>query len=413
MKLSDLKNIIPNKVIENFIYVTLLQVFLLCAPLITYPYLVGILGKELYGTIITAQVFVSYFTILIDFGSNSVAARYIALSKNNKDKTSEILSCIMSARFYLWILSAILFLVISYIVSSFRHYYLLYVLMFGTTLNDLLFPQFFYQGIEQMKHITQINLIIKILFILLIFVFVKESSDYLLVPIFYSIGYCCGGIVSLLLITRKYHVHIHLKKVNEFIYYIKDCSPILAKELISTIKDKLNVFFIGSYIGMSDVVIYDLGYKFIVILAKPITIIGTVLLPRFSVNSNYKYQNYTLIISIIIVVSCVIFSNIFLDQIVYFFIHEHIVLLPLRLFLLAPVFLSVSSCIGYIHLLANGLNKHILRSIAIASFTYCIGILYVIITNQAGILMNFILISLLSYSVEMVYRIVVFNKRIK
>lgn len=411
MNFNDLKKRIPKKVIENFIYVTLLQVFLLCAPLITYPYLVGILGKDLYGTIITAQVFVSYFTIIIDFGSNSVAARYIALSKNSKDRTSEILSCIMSARFYLWVLSAIVFMGLTYLVSSFRQHYLLYVLMFGMTLNDLLFPQFFYQGIEQMKHITQINLIIKILFILLIFVFVKESDDYLLVPIFYSVGYFIGGIVSLLIITRKYRIHLQLKKVNEFIYYVKDCSPILAKELISTIKDKLNVFFIGSYIGMSDVVIYDLGYKFIVILAKPITIIGTVLLPRFSTNSNYKGQNYTLLFSFFIVLTCVIFSNIFLDQIVFFFIHEHIELLPLRLFLLAPIILSVSSCVGYIHLLANGLNKHVLLSIAIASFTYCVGILYVIFTNQASNLMTFILISLLSYSVEMIYRIVVFIKR--
>lgn len=413
MKLNKIMAKVTNNkvVIENFIYVTLLQVFLLCAPLITYPYLVGILGKDLYGVIITAQVFVSYFTIVIDFGSNSVAARYIALSKNSKDNISDILSCIMTARFYLWFLSAVVFLGLTYFVSSFRQYYLLFVLMFGITLNDLLFPQFFFQGIEQMKHITQINLIIKILFILLIFVFVKESKDYLLVPIFYSIGYFIGGIVSLAIILKKYGISIKLKSVKDTLFYVKDCSPILAKELISTIKDKLNVFFIGNYIGMSDVVIYDLGYKFIVILAKPITIIGTVLLPRFSSKSSYKGQNLTLCISFLIVFGCVIFSNIFLDQIVYFFIHEHVELLPLRLFLIAPVLLSVSSCIGYIHLLANGLNKHVLWSIAIASLTYCLGLLYAIFTNHASSLITFILISLLSYSVETIYRVVVFIKR--
>ncbi len=68
MMIERVKGIIKaNKTIaENFIYITLLQVFLLVAPLITYPYLVKVLGREVYGMVITAQVLVSYFSIVID-----------------------------------------------------------------------------------------------------------------------------------------------------------------------------------------------------------------------------------------------------------------------------------------------------------------------------------------------------------
>lgn len=404
---------ISRKVVENLVYITLLQTFLLVAPLITYPYLVSVLGKELYGVIITAQVFLGYFTIIIDFGSNSVAARYIAKSNKTANELSEILSCILSARLYFWIVCSVVYFIFVYFVPSFRTYLVLYLLMFGMTLNDLLFPQFFFQGIEQMKHITQINIIIKTIFICLVFVFVKGQSDYLLVPIFYSIGYIAGGVISIIIIIHRYKVVLRLRSIGKVYTYVKDCSPILAKELISTIKDKLNVFFIGSYIGMSDVVVYDLGYKFIVILAKPITIIGTVLLPRFSQKSNRSKQIVTIWVSFSIVLACVLMINIFLDEIVKFFIHEQINIFPLRLFLIAPLFLSVSSCIGYVHLLANGLNKHILWSILLASTTYCVGIVYAIFSNTASCLMTFILISLFSYSVEMVYRMVVFIRNEK
>lgn len=53
---------------DNFLFVALVQGFELIAPLITYPYLVGVLGMDLYGMVLTAQVLVSYATLLIEFG---------------------------------------------------------------------------------------------------------------------------------------------------------------------------------------------------------------------------------------------------------------------------------------------------------------------------------------------------------
>lgn len=401
---------IPHKVLENFAYVSILQIFLLFAPLITYPYLVRVLGKDLYGVIITAQVFVSYCSIIIDFGSNSIAARYIALCNQNREKLSEVVSCILSARLYLWMACSIIYSVFVFAIPSFREHYLMFILMYGMTFNDLLFPQFFFQGIEQMKHITQINIVTKLIFIILIFVLVNEPKDYFLVPVFYSVGYFVGGVISLLVISTKYRLHLTIKSLNSFSSYVKECSPLLAKDLISTVKDKLNVFFIGKYIGMGDVVVYDLGIKLVSILAKPVNIIGTVLLPRFSKNANRQKQNIAICGSLTIVLCCVIVINVFLDKIVLFFIHESIDLLPLRLLLLAPLLLSLSSSIGFVHLLANGLNKQILWSIIIASSTYCVGIAYSILTHTAGNLVTFIFISLLSYFSELTYRLYVYAK---
>ena len=63
--MSRLKNIVKRSkshkvLIENFSYLAFLQVFLLLYPLITYPYLVDVLGKEIYGIVLTAQMLASY-----------------------------------------------------------------------------------------------------------------------------------------------------------------------------------------------------------------------------------------------------------------------------------------------------------------------------------------------------------------
>ena len=403
-----------NKTIaENFIYITLLQVFLLVAPLITYPYLVKVLGREVYGMVITAQVLVSYFSIVIDFGSNSIAARYIALRQGNKDLLSDTLSCILSARFYIWCIGFVVYLLIVNLIPSFKEHFLMFLLMFGMTLNDLLFPQFFFQGIEQMKHITIINLLIKVIFILLIFVFVNEVSDYVLVPLFYSTGYCFGGLFALNIIHKRFGVRLALKPINNVICYIKDCAPLLAKDLIATVKDKFNFFLIGKFVGMGDVVVYDLCVKFVSVFSKPVGILGTVLLPRFSKYPNSKRQMMIFYLSFAVSLLLVITANLFLDKIVFVFLHEHIDLMPIRLILLAPLMLAISQCIGYVYILANGMNKYMLYSIIIATFTYCICMSITIIADKANSIIPFVLIVLLSYFTETLYRVYIFLKKKK
>ena len=59
-------------IFQNISYITVLQVFNVIAPLITYPYLVDVLGRDLYGVFITAQALVYYFSLFIGWGSDNV-----------------------------------------------------------------------------------------------------------------------------------------------------------------------------------------------------------------------------------------------------------------------------------------------------------------------------------------------------
>ena len=101
--MSRLKNIVKRSkshkvLIENFSYLAFLQVFLLLYPLITYPYLVDVLGKEIYGIVLTAQMLASYASLFIDFGSNFVCAKHVSINRDNKAKLSEILSNVLFVR---------------------------------------------------------------------------------------------------------------------------------------------------------------------------------------------------------------------------------------------------------------------------------------------------------------------------
>lgn len=393
--------------IENFSYISMLEVFLLIAPLITYPYLVRILGMNIYGVIITAQVLAGYASKIINFGSNEVCAKHVSLNRNDNNKLSEIVSSVLVIRIFLWCLCAVLYIIIIISVTPYRNYWILFLLTYGLTLNEVLFPRYFFQGIEKMKYITFINISIKLLFIIMVFIVVKESQDYLYVPLLYTIGYALAGFISLFVIFFKRGISFYIPPINVLKYYVKDSSPIFATDMICTIKDRFNYFFIGAFSSMENVVIYDLGLKISNIMVKPTQIISTVLFPKFAKNRNVDKFKTVLDIISLIAVAVVIVVNIFLPSIVNIFIHKEIDLWPIRLFTIASLFLSISSFICSNLFVAFSYNKYVLYSIFITTVGYFITLFYFYITDQFSTVYSFVIIALISYFVEFIYRIIV------
>ncbi len=405
-----IKEVFKTKLFQNFVYISILQLFLLLAPLITYPYLVRILGADLYGYVITAQVLASYFSIIVDFGSNSVCTKHVSVNRENHDKLSEIVSSVLYVRMFLWFICFVLYLFLVYLIPSYRVHFWLFVFSYGLTLNEVLFPQYFFQGIEKMKYSTLVNIVIKTAFILLVFIVVDQPDDYLCVPLLYTIGYCLGGVVALYMIFGQMKIKLVTPRISVMKFYIKDSSAILATDLICTIKDKFNYFLIGSFVGMNNVVVYDIGSKINTLIYKPTEVVRTVLLPYFaktkSVNKFKKALFFTVGCSIIIVAVV----NVFLPYIVGVFIHTTIDLLPIRIFTLAPIMLSASIMIANNVMIAWGYNKYVLYSIIVTTTVYIILLVFFYLTKQLGSLYSFIIIALISYLTELLYRLYAFVK---
>jgi Membrane protein involved in the export of O-antigen and teichoic acid len=296
---------------QNFTYISFLQIFLLAAPLITYPYLIRVLGKELYGLVITAQVVASYCSIIVRFGFDNVSAKHVSIARDDKNKLSEIFSSVQTVRLILWILSFFVYVGIILLVPIYKENFFLFLLSFGATFNELLFPQFIFQGIEKMKYTSILNIIIRSIFILLIFLCVKRPEDYLLVPLLNSIGYLIGGVISLYIIIHKERIVLKRPQFSTMTFYTKDAFSIFATDMVTSIKDKFNYLLVGSFLGMGEVVIYDLGSKFTNVLVKPGTIVGTVLFPKMAKEKNIRLFKKAAVLSFFVTLGLVLILNIF------------------------------------------------------------------------------------------------------
>lgn len=395
---------------SNFSYMAFLQVFMMVSSLITYPYLVKVFGRELYGVVLTAQVLASYVTLVVGFGSDNVCAKFVSQYRTDKEKLSEIVSSVLILRMLIWFFSFFVYGLIVFVIPTYRSYMVLFLLTYGLSMQKLLLPQFFFQGLEKMKIPSLINVGSNLLFLCLIFIVVRDKNDVLLVPIFYSLGFFCGGVASLYIIFKNMNIHFKVPQVKIMIFYLKESIPVFATEVISTIKDKFNILLLGSFAGMGNVVIYDLASKICSLQNLPSSLISYVTLPRTSVNKDYKKVEKIMLFTVLLCLLLCLVVNLFLPYIVSFFLHEEIDLWPIRLYSLAPIFLSISVIIGINHFIGFGYVKYTLYSIIITTIAYFVAVAFFYFTENFDNVYSFVLISLFSYVVESIYKLGTYRK---
>lgn len=251
------------KLTENFLSLSILQGLNYLLPLITLPYLVRVLGPEKYGLVAFAQAFIAYFGILTDYGFNLSATREISVQRENKEKISAIFSSVMLIKFVFLILSFILMSVLVFSIHKFRNEWLLYFLTFGTVLGQVLFPIWFFQGIEKMKYITWLNIIAKTIFTVLVFVIIRQKTDYIYVPFLGALGTIISGILALGIIRKHFKVNFHLPSKNEVIHQLREGWYIFISTVAISLYSISNTFILGLFASNTIVGYYSGAEKII------------------------------------------------------------------------------------------------------------------------------------------------------
>ena len=177
------------KIFENFLSLSFIRVADFVLPLIVLPYLIKTLGVEKFGLTAFAASLVNYFLNITQYGFSLSAVRDLSKNQENKKRIEKIFNNVINTKLFLLIISAIFFVIIILIVSPFQKYFWLYVFSFGIVIGDILFPKWFFQGIEQMRFITMINILFKLTYVILVFIFIKNENDFILVPLFQSVGF--------------------------------------------------------------------------------------------------------------------------------------------------------------------------------------------------------------------------------
>ena len=167
---------------------------------ITLPYLLRVLGPEKFGAIAFAQTIITYGNLLVDYGFNLTAPRDIA--KCDKEDIPKNFAAFYGAKFVLLIP---ILLLGTLLMAVFRDYLdiILMLCVLPSLIGNVIFPVWYFQGIQEMRFITVFNLIARTISVVAIFMFVTVQSDYRLAAFLQSVTPTVAGIISLIVLYRK------------------------------------------------------------------------------------------------------------------------------------------------------------------------------------------------------------------
>jgi len=363
------------RLFENFVSLSVLQGLNYLLPLVTFPYLVRVLGVEKFGLLGFATATIGYFQILTDYGFNLSATREVAIHRENKEKLEEIFSSVMIIKAGLFLVSFLLLTILVFSFEKFRSDALVYYLSFGMVMGQVLFPVWFFQGMERMRYITFLNILAKGFFTIAIFIFVKAQADYRVVPLFNSIGFMVAGILSLLLIKKQFNISLKIVSKYSLVSQLREGWHVFVSSLAISLYTISTTFILGVFTNNIIVGYYSAADKIIQAVKGLYGPLSQSLFPFVSKKVSDSKEKGIVLIRII--TKYVFFITILLSLLVFVF-SELLVsillgknynnsILVLKILAAHPVLIGLSNVFGIQTMLPYGRKKAFQNILLIAS----------------------------------------------
>ncbi|MDT2297868.1 flippase [Enterococcus faecium] len=271
---------------KNFMYNIVYQIFIFIIPLISTPYISRALGVENVGIYSYTYSIVYYFMLCGLIGINNYGSRKIAKSSDDKEKMSEnfiniyclqfILTSIMIAAYYI------------YIFFMYRYNLKIMLIQSIFLLSVLLDINWFFFGIEKFKITISRNIIIKVLSLILTFVFVKDSNDLWKYTLLMS-GSTFISQAYLWLYIKKY-IKFSKPSFKEIMKNLNPCLILFIPIIAYSIYRVMDKTMIGMFSNTIELGNYESAEKIINIPISFITALGTVMLPHMSKTNDKEYE---------------------------------------------------------------------------------------------------------------------------
>lgn len=353
-------------VINNFAWLSVLQIAGYIFPLISIPYLAKVIGVDGFGKIAFASAVIIWIQTITDWGFNFTATRDVAKNKNDKLMVSEIFSNVLWSRMLLMIISFVVLSILVVLIPLFKDNYLVIFASFLMIPGHICFPDWFFQAVEKMKYITILNLLFKLLFTLSIFLVVKEKDDYLWQPILISLGYVVCGMISMYIILVRWKIELNRFSFAKVMKTIRSSTDVFINNLTPNLYNSFSVMLLGFCGGSQANGLLDGGNKFVNIATQVQTTLSRAFFPYISRKED-KIGLFARINNICSILLCVILF-VFAPTIIHLMLSEEFEgsIVILRLLAISLIFTGLSNTYGTNYLIVRHKEK-ILRNLTLIS----------------------------------------------
>lgn len=232
-------------------------------PLTVLPYLLRVLGPAPYGAIVFVQSLCGYLTIFTDFGFNFSATRAVSLARDDPGELARIFWSTLFAKVLLLMAGCILLLPVILYVPALRERSALLGACSLLVLGNVLLPQWYLQGLEQMRSLAVVQVISKAASLLAVLLLVHSPQDEVTAAAALSLPTLLASCLSLLSLRHIAPVQWRRPTTADIREALVKGWPLFLSNAAISVYVISNPFLLGLIAGDMEVALYGLGNKVI------------------------------------------------------------------------------------------------------------------------------------------------------
>lgn len=291
-------------IFKNFSYLSLLRLFNILSQYILISYLIRILGSEKYGVFVWALSIIQYLIIVINFGFNTYAAKYIPENADNPNKLNRIFTAILCVKLFLFFISATIFIILIFNFPAFRENYMLLLILLGLGLGEAIFPIWLFQGKERLEIPTKIVFVFKLLLVLGTIAFIINPSHLIRYAGFLTFSQLLIGLTGMIFAITKLQMKFESFNLSFLKNLVSEAFIFFIGGIFGKTFNFAAIFLIGLYFSMTDVASFDISIKILAAIQLPFETLSMVIFPTIvrtqNLRLNQKFIFYSFAISIIL-----------------------------------------------------------------------------------------------------------------
>lgn len=302
---------------KNFFYSSFLTLANYIFPLLTFPYVSRVLGVDAIGKYNFIDNIVQILIVVSMLGIGTVGVREIAQSKNSQDRLNKSFTALLTFNALSTLGAIIILFILLFIVPKFSDYRDLLIIGGLKLFSTFLLIDWLYRGLEDFKFITQRTLIIRTIFVVSVFLLVRNKEDYVLYYFLIVFSITINAIVNLLYARKYIRLDFDYQEIKRI------TKPILilgSYSILAWLYNSFSISFLGFVSNDEQVGFYSTATKLYTIFLSIITAFTTVMLPKLSqlvsLNNLKEFQkqinksfNAIITLSIPLVVFAIFFAS--------------------------------------------------------------------------------------------------------
>lgn len=391
-------------IISNFFYIGVMKFLNIGSKYILVGYLIRVLGENGYGTLTWVDSIVQYFIMLINFGFDLYAAKYVVENKNNPKKLNEAISAIYYIKGILFLMSFILLIPLTFNTEINTVINLIFLMMV-MGIGEVLTPIWFFQGIEKMKIITIITFFSKLILVLLTFFFIKNSVDIDLYILFLVFTNIIWGFFGFLMMKKESNFKFVAVTFDLIKNYLKEGYLFFVGKFSAFLFNLGTVFLIGYLFTKGQVAGFDIAIKIVFVFIIPFEVLQQALFPVIVRGVKKSVLRKITVATFIISTAAALIVYVFSENVIVIFggtqMYKYSYVLDLLLVLIPIVSLTI--VVGNCILVAKGYYKQYNWSLIVSALVFVFLLIVLKTIDQLNFL-NVILIRVLADLIQLLIR---------